>query len=77
MKNIFLMNSKPKKIREELGLTQLQMSELMGIHRQTWIKWERGERKPGRAALRLMAVLLWLCKEKLISHLIKHLSKKQ
>ena len=52
------INSKEARLR--LGLNQKQMASAMGIHRQTWIKWERGERKPNNAAIRLMELLLWL-----------------
>jgi DNA-binding transcriptional regulator YiaG len=32
----------------------------MGVHRETWAKWERGERRPDNAATQLMRLLCWL-----------------
>ncbi len=43
--------------RRKLGLSYAEMAQICGVHRQTWIKWERGERQPDAAALRLMAIL--------------------
>lgn len=50
----------PKEARESLGLNQSQMARACGVHRMTWVKWEREERTPPAAALRLIACLLWL-----------------
>ncbi len=50
----------PKQARLKLGLNQKEMAAAMGVHRQTWVKWERGERPPGSAAIRLIDTLLWL-----------------
>lgn len=35
-----------KQIREILGLTQVQLAQLMGLHPITVSKWERGESEP-------------------------------
>ncbi len=35
-----------KQIREALGLTQVQLAQLMGLHPITVSKWERGESEP-------------------------------
>lgn len=35
-----------KTIRESLGLTQVQLAQLMGIHPITVSKWERGDSAP-------------------------------
>jgi DNA-binding transcriptional regulator YiaG len=64
-----------KEVRNKIGLTQQAMADLMGVHKQTWIKWERLERKPDMAAVRLMAVLSWLYDKKLLKRLIAHLHK--
>lgn len=49
-----------REARQTLGLSQQKMADACGVHKQTWIKWERGERCPDRAALRLIAALLYL-----------------
>lgn len=46
--------------RKELGLSINEMAELMGVHRQTLVKWERGERQPDNSAVRHMELLVWL-----------------
>jgi len=51
---------KPIEVRQKLGLSIAEMAQSMDLHRQTWTKWERGERQPDRAARRLMALLCWL-----------------
>lgn len=43
--------------RRKLGLSYATMARVCGVHRQTWIKWERGEREPDNAACRLMEIL--------------------
>lgn len=49
------MNSmNPKQARQKLGITQKAMAALMGVHVQTWIKWEHGTRKMNRAAAELL-----------------------
>lgn len=55
-----MSSSELKEARLRLGLSQQAMSAAMGVHRQTWVKWERGERQPDRAALRLIQALLFL-----------------
>ena len=50
----------PKEARLRLGLSINDMARACGVHRQTWVKWERGERTPDAAALRLLDVLIWL-----------------
>lgn len=50
----------PKEARLRLGLSINDMAAACGVHRQTWVKWERAERDPDAAALRLIHALLWL-----------------
>lgn len=50
----------PKQARLTLGLNQSEMARLMGIHRNLWVKWERGEQRITAAPVRLLAVLLFL-----------------
>ncbi len=47
----------PQTIRQTLDLSIDEMAQVMGVHRQTWLKWERGERRPDNAAVRLMEIL--------------------
>lgn len=50
----------PAEARQKLGLSRAEMARAMGVHRETWAKWERGEREPDNAAVRLMELLCWL-----------------
>lgn len=54
----------PAEARQTLGLSIEEMARAMGVHRQTLVKWERGERKPDNAAEQLMRLLLWLREER-------------
>ena len=63
----------PKGTRLKLGLNQQEMADLMGVHRQTWVKWERDERRPDRAAQRLLTILTWLHDNKLLEKLTNHI----
>ena len=46
-----LKASELKRIREELGLTQEQLADEVGVHRVTVAKWEAGDRGiPGPVA---------------------------
>lgn len=49
-----------KEARQTLDLSIDEAARACGVHRQTWVKWERGERKPDNAALQLVRLLLWL-----------------
>lgn len=50
----------PAEARQKLGLSIAEMARAMGVHRDTWGKWERGAREPDNAAMRLMELLCWL-----------------
>ena len=50
----------PAEARQTLGLSREEMARAMGVHRETWAKWERGERRPDNAAAQLMRLLCWL-----------------
>lgn len=39
-------NERLKTIREDAGLTQKAMAELLGVAKSTYVKYERGEREP-------------------------------
>lgn len=39
------------KIREDLGLSQDQMAEKVGVSQPTWCNYEGGHRKPGRRTM--------------------------
>ena len=54
------MSINPKNARLTLGLNQTEMAKAMGVHRGTWLKWERGEQDISAAPYRLMlSLLLW------------------
>ena len=55
-----MIGKEPKEARQTLGLSIAEMARAMGVHRQTWTKWERGERQPDNAAIQLMQLLCWL-----------------
>lgn len=46
--------------RRRLGMSNARFARAMGVNPGTSLKWERGERKPGAAAIRLMRVLVLL-----------------
>jgi DNA-binding transcriptional regulator YiaG len=50
----------PAEARHKLGLSIAEMAQLMNVHRETWAKWERGERTPNEAAQTLMRVFSWM-----------------
>jgi DNA-binding transcriptional regulator YiaG len=50
----------PAEARQNLGLSREEMAAAMGVHYETWAKWERGQRQPDRAAVRLMEMMCWL-----------------
>lgn len=52
------MMFKLKKIRKSYGMTQKQISELLGIPLNTWCQWERGRRTPPPYILRLISYSL-------------------
>ena len=60
------MSLNPKQARLQLGLNQTEMSRAMGVHRNLWLKWERGESRITAAPERLLKTLLWLQSENLI-----------
>jgi DNA-binding transcriptional regulator YiaG len=46
--------------RQKLGLSIAEMARALGIHRQTWVKWERGEQSPPAVAVTAMRLLWFL-----------------
>lgn len=54
------MTTESKAYREQLGLTKAEMARLMGVHWNTWHKWETGEHPAPACAMQYMAVLLSL-----------------
>lgn len=65
------MLTNPKQARETLGLTQTRMAQSMGVHRGTWLKWERGEQTISAAPSRLLETLLWLKSKGLFSEYLE------
>lgn len=59
-----------KEARCKLGLTPNEMAEAMGVHRQTLVKWERGERTPDNAALRLIQALQFMFEQGLLAEFV-------
>jgi DNA-binding transcriptional regulator YiaG len=60
-----------KEARLRLGLSIQQMAGAMGVHRQTWTKWERGERAPDNAALRLIEALQFMSERGCLAEFVK------
>lgn len=46
-----------KLMREKMGKSQSDFARLLGVPARTYIKWERGERTPGGAALALLKIV--------------------
>ncbi len=67
-------NIGPRQVRLTLGLNQSGMAGVMGVHRNTWVKWERGEREITAAPARLLETLLWLKSKNLLTKYIKKFS---
>ena len=68
--------TKAKKARLTLGLNIEEMSRLVGVHRQTWAKWEHGERNLTAAPSRLLDVILWMHSRGLIGDFLRDFRKK-
>jgi transcriptional regulator with XRE-family HTH domain len=47
------------------------MAEAMGVHRNTWLKWERGEQQISAAPARLIQVFLWLNSKNMLNSFLK------
>ena len=60
------MESKIKKIREQLGLSQSEFATKTQIKKKTLQFWEQGRRNPGTKNLMLMSQALNLKLEELI-----------
>lgn len=54
------MSNNTLEARHELGLSIAEMARALGIHRQTWIKWERGEQRPPAVAITAMRMLAFI-----------------
>ncbi|WP_436890265.1 helix-turn-helix domain-containing protein [Mammaliicoccus sciuri] len=46
-----------KSIRESIGLTRVELSELMGVSVKTVQAWESGRNKPNGSSARLLQIL--------------------
>lgn len=57
----------PKEIRIYLGLTPSQMAHALGIHRNTWGKWEYGKQRPPAVAITAMSMLVFIHLHELMS----------
>ena len=47
-------------VHDQLGLTKADTARAMGVHYQTFIKWQRGEQKPPAVAMQMARALLWV-----------------
>ncbi|MBF0243977.1 MAG: helix-turn-helix domain-containing protein [Planctomycetes bacterium] len=45
-------------MRENMGKSQSDFAGMLGVPARTYIKWERGERNPGEAALSLLKIVI-------------------
>ncbi len=50
----------PHEARVMLGMTKAQMSRALVVHRNTWAKWESGERRIPAVAVTVIELCLWL-----------------
>lgn len=66
----------PKQVREFLGLNQTSMAKAMGVHRNTWLKWERGEQDISAAPSQLLKTLLWLKSIDMLDNYLTFFSEK-
>ena len=54
--------------RQALGLNIKQMAACLGVHRDTYGKWERGEQSPPAIAESHIRLLIWLKQHGLIKY---------
>ena len=47
-------------LKKKLDFNQKEMAELLGVHIQTWRKWEWRSRFPTAATKRLMEAIWWM-----------------
>lgn len=70
---------KLKQKREELGLEQQELAELIGVSKQAYFKWERGLSKPTKANIekleKVLKVPAGYLSEDVISSIYKQLTK--
>ncbi len=45
-----------KRVREDLGITQVEAAERLGVPVRTWIGWENNQRNPSRTAQALLKI---------------------
>ena len=53
----------PKVVRDELGLSQAELADLLGVSPRTVQSWEQGWRYPSSALERLLLLLLIACRQ--------------
>jgi len=42
--------------REELGMTQREIADALGVDPNTWARWERGDKEPGQPRILELAL---------------------
>jgi len=57
-------------IRKQIGISVNDFCTLLNIHRGTYHKWVTGERKPDKAAVRLLEIINWLHQKDLLKEFI-------
>ena len=58
------------RLSQAWSLTTVQ--DELGIHPQTWLKWERGEQKPPAATIVLLLSLEWGAKQNLLEDMVDY-----
>ncbi|MCK7579295.1 MAG: helix-turn-helix transcriptional regulator [Chromatiales bacterium] len=47
-------------LHDQLGLTKADTARAMGVHYQTFLKWQRGEQSAPAVAVQMARALLWM-----------------
>lgn len=42
--------------RKDAGLTKQEAADVLGVHKETWLKWESGRHKMGKASYALFRI---------------------
>lgn len=67
------MTSEFKETRNLLGLSQVELSDVVGVSRSQVSQWETGKVSPSAAVWTLLDALLWLKEKDLLKTFIKEL----
>ena len=61
------MNNKLKELREKRGLSQAEVAQEIGISRQMYNKYERGDTEPSLSAIKALCTLYNVSYEELLN----------